>query len=179
MQAYDSSVPSQTTTADLTINVLRNINPPVFSQDTYSTRISEAASIGSRLIDTTATDLDNVSLQSSSSFSHFDISWYLCIRSEENTSIYEICIRVYYQIILLCKCVMYRIWYWWYYMLLILQDRLTYSLRNNEQRCVDMFFIDTANGDIFLKKSFLDISDVTFSVGAIAPNSEISKYKQL
>lgn len=76
MQAYDSSVPSQTTTADLTINVLRNINPPVFSQDTYSTRISEAASIGSRLIDTTATDLDNVSLQSSSSFSHFDISWY-------------------------------------------------------------------------------------------------------
>lgn len=26
-----------------------------------------------------------------------------------------------------------------------------------------MFFIDTANGDIFLKKSFLDISDVTFS----------------
>lgn len=64
-------------------------------------------------------------------------------------------------------------------MLLILQDRLTYSLRNNEQRCVDMFFIDTANGDIFLKKSFLDISDVTFSVGAVAPNSEISEYKQL
>lgn len=66
-------------------------------------------------------------------------------------------------------------------MLLILQDRLTYSLRNNEQRCVDMFFIDTANGDIFLKKSFLDISDVTFSVSAITPYSEISEnqYKQL
>lgn len=42
-----------------------------------------------------------------------------------------------------------------------------------------MFFIDTANGDIFLKKSFLDISDVTFSVSAIAPYSEISEYKQL
>lgn len=64
-------------------------------------------------------------------------------------------------------------------MLLILQDRLTYSLRNNEQRCVDMFFIDSANGDIFLKKSFLDISDVTFSVSAITPSSEISEYKQL
>lgn len=42
-----------------------------------------------------------------------------------------------------------------------------------------MFFIDTANGDIFLKKSFLDISDVTFSVSAITPSSEISEYKQL
>lgn len=45
-----------------------------------------------------------------------------------------------------------------------IQDRLTYSMTNTEQRCVDMFFIDTANGDIFLRKSFLDISDVTFTV---------------
>lgn len=48
--------------------------------------------------------------------------------------------------------------------LLFLKDRLTYSLTNTEQRCIDMFFIDTANGDIFLKRSFLDISDVTFTV---------------
>lgn len=61
----------------------------------------------------------------------------------------------------------------------ILQDRLTYSMSNSEQRCVDMFFIDTANGDIFLRKSFLEISDVTFTVSVIAPYSEISECRQL
>lgn len=40
-----------------------------------------------------------------------------------------------------------------------------------------MFFIDIVNGDIFLKKFFLDILDVIFLVSVIIFFFEISEYK--
>ncbi|GFN78435.1 protocadherin fat 4, partial [Plakobranchus ocellatus] len=58
MRVFDSAKPSRFDEADLRISVRRNVNPPIFTQQTYSTRISERASIGTAVITVSATDND-------------------------------------------------------------------------------------------------------------------------
>ncbi|KAK3089813.1 hypothetical protein FSP39_006721 [Pinctada imbricata] len=101
IRAYDSQVPSQTAEADVTINMLRNVNPPIFSSETYSVRIAEETAVGTLVIDTTATDSDN--------------------------------------------------------------DRLTYAIASTDARCLQFFFMNSDNGDIFLRTSLLDTSELTYT----------------
>ncbi|WAQ96420.1 FAT2-like protein [Mya arenaria] len=56
--AYDSTSSCQRAQACVSINVLRNINPPTFNPDHYYTRVSECTAVGTSLISVTASDLD-------------------------------------------------------------------------------------------------------------------------
>ncbi|XP_046579033.1 protocadherin Fat 4-like [Haliotis rubra] len=59
VMAYDSARPLQKDYANLTIEVNRNPNPPVFTQNTYARRIPESFALGANLVQVTATDADS------------------------------------------------------------------------------------------------------------------------
>ena len=59
ISAYDSRDPSKFTLTDVTINVGRNLNPPVFGRNPYSTRITELYPMGIPVLNITATDPDD------------------------------------------------------------------------------------------------------------------------
>ena len=63
MRAFDSGNPQQTTDADVTITVRRNVNAPVFSQANYNARVSAREAIGTSIVTVNATDSDGVSLR--------------------------------------------------------------------------------------------------------------------
>ena len=59
---YDSLVPSQRTSVDLSIGVIRNINSPIFSRSQYVVTIPEDFAQNQPVLNLLATDLDNVSI---------------------------------------------------------------------------------------------------------------------
>ena len=59
MIARDGASPPRTSNAvQVTINILRNNNPPVFVNEPYSTSVTSAVSAGISLFSVTATDAD-------------------------------------------------------------------------------------------------------------------------
>ncbi|XP_046579035.1 protocadherin Fat 4-like [Haliotis rubra] len=56
--AYDDKHPQRKTTADVTVNVLRNPSGPRFLQDPYEATVSETYPLGDSLINATAVDSD-------------------------------------------------------------------------------------------------------------------------
>ena len=58
MVAYDSNVPSQRDTADVTITVTRNLNAPVFTRSNYITTVDESFPFGRAVVNATAVDAD-------------------------------------------------------------------------------------------------------------------------
>lgn len=73
VRAYDSNNKNQFVEENVLINVIRNINPPRFVQRAYTRTISEDMAITSLVVNTTATDADNVSQVSF-------CCWYACQR---------------------------------------------------------------------------------------------------
>ena len=60
--AYDDASPNKIATATVSIYVTRNPNAPVFVGGPYSAIIPETQSLGALVIQTAATDLDQVIL---------------------------------------------------------------------------------------------------------------------
>ena len=59
--AYDSVIPDNQATTDVTITVIRNPAAPVFSPSAdYNRNVNENATIGSLMVDVNATDQDGV-----------------------------------------------------------------------------------------------------------------------
>ena len=56
--AYDGGSPPRSATAIATINILRNLNSPVFSPINYEETILETLQAGSFILQVTATDAD-------------------------------------------------------------------------------------------------------------------------
>ena len=56
----DTGVPSLTSAlpASVTVNVVRNLNPPLFTQAAYSVPINNSLPVGTEVIDLTAVDAD-------------------------------------------------------------------------------------------------------------------------
>ena len=59
---YDSLTPFQRATAEVIITILRNVNPPIFTPDTYSRTIAEDTEVGTSLLTVTANDADQVDI---------------------------------------------------------------------------------------------------------------------
>ena len=55
---YDSSVPTQRDTADVTITVARNLNAPVFTRSNYVVTVDEEYPLGRAVVNATAADAD-------------------------------------------------------------------------------------------------------------------------
>ncbi len=64
MTAVDDAEPGRMATADVTILVQRNANPPRFRQETSRITVSDRATLGEPIANITATDADGVSLMS-------------------------------------------------------------------------------------------------------------------
>lgn len=62
VEAYDSRSPeSSAVTVNITVNVYRNQNAPVFANAAYSMQIDDIYPIGNIILNVTATDQDGVS----------------------------------------------------------------------------------------------------------------------
>lgn len=56
--AYDGGSPPRSATAIATINILRNLNSPVFSPSNYEETILETMQVGTSILRVTASDAD-------------------------------------------------------------------------------------------------------------------------
>lgn len=63
MTAFDTAVQSQIAEALVSINMIRNENPPIFVSEPYTTTVPESISLGSSIYKISATDADNVSTE--------------------------------------------------------------------------------------------------------------------
>lgn len=63
MTAFDTAVQSQIAEALVSINMIRNENPPIFVNEPYTTTVPESISLGSSIYKISATDADNVSTE--------------------------------------------------------------------------------------------------------------------
>ena len=59
--AFDTAVQSQVAEALVSVNMIRNENPPIFINEPYQTTLTESESLGSSIYKISATDADNVS----------------------------------------------------------------------------------------------------------------------
>lgn len=78
--AYDGGSPPRSATAIATINILRNLNTPIFNPDVYEQTILETLQVGSSILQVTATDADrSVSIISRPAWqsNHIDTVQYL------------------------------------------------------------------------------------------------------
>lgn len=64
--AFDTAVQSQVAEALVSINMIRNENPPIFVNEPYTTTVPESLGLGSSVYKISATDADNVSYEFSS-----------------------------------------------------------------------------------------------------------------
>ncbi|XP_035826838.1 protocadherin Fat 4-like [Aplysia californica] len=62
VQAFDSASPSRFDEADVRISIRRNVNAPLFSQQTYTTSITERTTIGTSIVSVIAIDRDGDTL---------------------------------------------------------------------------------------------------------------------
>ena len=58
---HDSAIPRVRTTSTLTITVMRNQNPPVFTEDVYNANVNIQTKVGDVIATIKATDADGVS----------------------------------------------------------------------------------------------------------------------
>ncbi|KAL5018737.1 hypothetical protein ScPMuIL_004459 [Solemya velum] len=100
VEAYDRANPNQRAREDVTINVQRNNNGPIFTLPSYQTRIAATTSPGTEVIAVNAFDADNDALQ--------------------------------------------------YFLI-------------TDNRCMEMFYMDTRYGGIQLRRSLINTADVFFS----------------
>lgn len=63
VDAYDTAVPTQRTTSDVTIFVSRNVNNPQFTNQRFQNRIPESYGLGQAVLTVTANDNDGVSIK--------------------------------------------------------------------------------------------------------------------
>ena len=60
--AYDTFYPNQRATANAIINIIRNPNCPVFSQQSYFINVNQNTPVGGSVVQLIANDNDGVSL---------------------------------------------------------------------------------------------------------------------
>ncbi len=58
MTAADQGIPQRSAVVDVQVNVLRNLNEPVFRQKLYEVQIDERMAYGTIILNVTADDLD-------------------------------------------------------------------------------------------------------------------------
>ena len=58
---HDSAIPRVRTTSTLTITVMRNQNPPVFTEDVYNANVNIQTKVGDAIATIKANDADGVS----------------------------------------------------------------------------------------------------------------------
>ncbi|KAJ8318063.1 hypothetical protein KUTeg_003154 [Tegillarca granosa] len=179
--AYDTQSRAQVATADVSITVSRNVNPPIFTQSRYQTTISESYAFGVPVIKVSATDRDNDAItysmlrdntngQSLDYFFIEQVDGNIYLRkslTSSTTSQFSLRIRAYDS--------NNKLQYDDEDLLINVNrninpprfvertyDRLTYSL-SSDSNCIRAFYIGSDDGVLRLRISMLNTADMSFT----------------